>query len=134
MAMGKWLERALRRVKAATQPTCKTPTKPSEGFAGSSRRRFQGELALSTAIDCAANWPVLSRICEEIDAAYRAEYIDLEAADELTVQVRRRARSVPERDEQETVHEEQLPKVRNRKQGHRNSPSGERSDTATGMP
>jgi hypothetical protein len=40
------------------------------------------------AIGKAQTWEDLSRLCEDIDAAYRADNIDLEVADELTNLVR----------------------------------------------
>jgi hypothetical protein len=55
--------------------------------------------AIQAAIVGARSWPDLSRLCEQIDAAYRAGDIDLEKADELTNRVRERSREVPENED-----------------------------------
>jgi len=54
---------------------------------------------IQAAIVGARSWPDLSRLCEQIDAAYRAGDIDLEKADELTNRVRERSREVPENED-----------------------------------
>ena len=56
------------------------------------RHCLAGAASIQDAILDARSWPALSRICDEIDAAYRDSGIDLSAADELTVLVRHRAR------------------------------------------
>ncbi len=64
---------------------------------GSPAEKTSGS-AIQAAIVGARSWQDLSRLCEDIDAAYRADNIDAEAADELTNLVRQRSRAVPEND------------------------------------
>ena len=64
---------------------------------GSPAEKTSGS-AIQAAIVGARSWQDLSRLCEDIDAAYRAGDIDTEVADELTNLVRQRSREVPEND------------------------------------
>ena len=101
--MGKYLDQ-LRRNSQDTRvgSLTKLTEGASVGFVsawgvGSPAEKTSGS-AIQAAIVGARSWQDLSRLCEDIDAAYRAGNIDAEAADELTNLVRQRFREVPEND------------------------------------
>ena len=101
--MGKYLDQ-LRRDSQDTRvgSLTKLTKGASVGFVsawgvGSPAEKTSGS-AIQAAIVGARSWQDLSRLCEDIDAAYRAGNIDAEAADELTNLVRQRFREVPEND------------------------------------
>ena len=101
--MGKYLDQ-LRRDSQDTRvgSLTKLTEGASVGFVsawgvGSPAEKTSGS-AIQAAIVGARSWQDLSRLCEDIDAAYRADNIDAEAADELTNLVRQRFREVPEND------------------------------------